>query len=67
MVEVMLQGACQGCPSSTITLKMGIEARLKEEVPEVLSVVVARQQIERAAICVLVVDENDAAESAGLR
>jgi Fe-S cluster biogenesis protein NfuA len=39
VVEVYLRGACAGCPSSTITLKMGIEARLKEEVPEVLSVV----------------------------
>ena len=39
VVEVYLQGACAGCPSSTITLKMGIEARLKEEIPEVKSVV----------------------------
>ncbi len=39
VVEVLLQGACAGCPSSSITLKMGIEARLKEEIPEVRSVV----------------------------
>ncbi|MFP6656189.1 MAG: NifU family protein [Myxococcota bacterium] len=39
VVEVILQGACAGCPSSSITLKMGIEARLKEEIPEVRSVV----------------------------
>lgn len=39
VVEVILQGACAGCPSSSITLKMGIEARLKEEIPEVKSVV----------------------------
>jgi len=39
VVEVVLQGACSGCPSSTITLKMGIEHRLKEEIPEVTSVV----------------------------
>lgn len=39
VVEVYLQGACSGCPSSTVTLKMGIEARLKEEIPEVVSVV----------------------------
>jgi Fe-S cluster biogenesis protein NfuA len=39
VVEVVLQGACAGCPSSSITLKMGIEARLKEEIPEVKSVV----------------------------
>jgi len=39
IVEVYLQGACAGCPSSTITLKMGIESRLKEELPEVQQVV----------------------------
>ena len=39
VVEVYLQGACSGCPSSAITLKMGIEARLKEEIPEVVEVV----------------------------
>lgn len=39
VVEVVLQGACAGCPSSSITLKMGIEARLKDEIPEVRSVV----------------------------
>ena len=39
IVEVVLRGACAGCPSSTITLKMGIEARLKQAIPEVVSVV----------------------------
>lgn len=39
VVEVHLRGACSGCPSSTITLKMGIEARLKDEIPEVREVV----------------------------
>jgi Fe-S cluster biogenesis protein NfuA len=39
VVQVHLRGACDGCPSSTITLKMGIEARLREEIPEVRSVV----------------------------
>ena len=39
VVEVSLKGACVGCPSSTITLKMGVEARLREEIPEVHSVV----------------------------
>jgi Fe-S cluster biogenesis protein NfuA len=38
VVRVRLRGACEGCPSSTITLKMGIEARLREEIPEVQSV-----------------------------
>ena len=39
VVEVALKGACVGCPSSTITLKMGVEARLREEIPEVHTVV----------------------------
>ncbi|MCK4561818.1 MAG: NifU family protein, partial [Flavobacteriaceae bacterium] len=32
-VNVILQGACNGCPSSTITLKNGIEATLKQILP----------------------------------
>lgn len=38
-VKVRLQGACQGCPGATITMKMGIERILKEKVPEVKEVV----------------------------
>ena len=38
IVKVRLVGACAGCPASTITLKAGIEATLKEQVPEVKSV-----------------------------
>ncbi len=38
-VTVMLQGACSGCPSSTVTLKAGIEGLLKRMVPEVQEVV----------------------------
>jgi Fe-S cluster biogenesis protein NfuA len=38
VVKVLLQGACSGCPSSTITLKAGIERLLKHEVPGVESV-----------------------------
>jgi Fe-S cluster biogenesis protein NfuA len=38
VVMVQLQGACQGCPSSTATLKMGIENMLKHYVPEVVEV-----------------------------
>ncbi|MGB3585377.1 MAG: NifU family protein [Tunicatimonas sp.] len=37
-VKVLLQGACSGCPSSTITLKAGIENLLKTMVPEVQGV-----------------------------
>jgi Fe-S cluster biogenesis protein NfuA len=39
VVELYLQGSCSGCPSSTATLRLGIEGRLKEAVPEVLEVV----------------------------
>jgi Fe-S cluster biogenesis protein NfuA len=35
IVQVRMQGACQGCPSSVITLTMGIEAALKAQVPEI--------------------------------
>ena len=38
-VKVKLTGACAGCPMSTMTLKMGIEKILKQEIPEVKSVV----------------------------
>lgn len=38
-VKVLLQGSCSGCPSSTITLKAGIENLLKRMVPEVQEVV----------------------------
>lgn len=39
VVYVYLQGACAGCPGATMTLKMGIERRLQEVVPEVREVV----------------------------
>ncbi len=35
VVRVRLTGACGGCPMATITLKNGIEALLKEEIPAV--------------------------------
>jgi len=38
VVELELHGSCSGCPSSTITLKNGIENMLKHYVPEVTSV-----------------------------
>jgi len=38
VVKVRLTGACAGCPMSTMTLKMAIEKRLKEQVPEVKTV-----------------------------
>jgi NFU1 iron-sulfur cluster scaffold homolog, mitochondrial len=39
VVTVTLQGSCSGCPSSTVTLKSGIEGMLKRMVPEVREVV----------------------------
>lgn len=38
VVYLQLQGACAGCPSSTITLKAGIENMLRHYVPEVIEV-----------------------------
>ncbi|MBW2553214.1 MAG: NifU family protein [Deltaproteobacteria bacterium] len=38
VVKVKLVGACAGCPGAQMTLKMGVEKALKEEIPEVKSV-----------------------------
>lgn len=38
MVQVRLHGACVGCPSSGLTLHMGVERMLREEVPDVTGV-----------------------------
>lgn len=35
VVRLRLQGACGSCPSSAMTLRMGIERKLKEEIPEI--------------------------------
>jgi len=39
VVKVKLTGACAGCAMSQMTLKMGIERALKQEVPEVKEVI----------------------------
>ena len=39
VVSVKLQGACGSCPMSTMTLKMGIERVIREQIPEVKEVV----------------------------
>lgn len=39
IVTVILQGSCSGCPSSTVTLKAGIEGMLKRMIPQVKEVV----------------------------
>ncbi len=38
-VKVKLTGACHGCPMAIMTLSGGVEARLKEEIPEVTKVI----------------------------
>jgi Fe-S cluster biogenesis protein NfuA len=38
IVKLRLQGACGSCPSSTMTLRMGIERRLREMIPEIAEV-----------------------------
>jgi Fe-S cluster biogenesis protein NfuA len=37
-VRVRLKGACAGCPGARMTMSMGVEAVLKEEIPEVKKV-----------------------------
>jgi len=37
-VKLRLTGACSGCPSSQVTLKMGIEQALKERIPSIQNV-----------------------------
>jgi len=35
VVKLRLTGACAGCPMSTMTLRMGVEKTLREEIPEI--------------------------------
>ncbi len=46
IVKLALRGACLGCPSSTITLKNGIESMLKHFVPEVIEVEAVEEESE---------------------
>lgn len=39
ILTLKMQGACSNCPSSVMTLKMGIENRLREDIPELKEVV----------------------------
>ncbi|MBK7441879.1 MAG: NifU family protein [Bacteroidetes bacterium] len=45
IVTLMMQGSCSGCPSSTVTLKSGIEGLLRRMVPEVKEVVAESVEI----------------------
>ncbi|MBI4860103.1 MAG: NifU family protein [Candidatus Riflebacteria bacterium] len=38
ILYVRLRGACSGCPGAKMTLRMGVEARLKESIPELKEV-----------------------------
>ena len=38
IVKLRLQGACGSCPSSAMTLKRGIERRLREKIPQIVEV-----------------------------
>ena len=44
IVRLRLKGACGSCPSSTTTMTMGIERRLRERIPELLEI----EQVRRA-------------------
>ena len=44
VVSVVLKGACSGCPSSSLTLKQGIEGLLKQRFPEQIKDVVAHEE-----------------------
>jgi len=39
IVRVKLRGACGSCPMSAMTLKMGVERQLKEDIPEIKEVI----------------------------
>jgi Fe-S cluster biogenesis protein NfuA len=39
IVMVRLTGACQGCPSASMTLLYGVEARIRQQIPEIKQVV----------------------------
>lgn len=44
VVRVRMQGACRGCPMSSITLKMGMEALLTEQFPFVKEVIAVEEE-----------------------
>jgi Fe-S cluster biogenesis protein NfuA len=39
VVQIRFHGACHGCPSSKMTLQMGIDRNLRDRIPEVTSVI----------------------------
>jgi len=54
VVRLKLNGACGSCPSSTVTMRMGIEKRLMEKIPEIMEV----EQIQDEAGGLDLTEEN---------
>ena len=50
MVKLELQGACGSCPSSTMTMKMGLERRLREKIPEISEVCILAGWREKRSV-----------------
>ncbi len=38
VAKIRLHGACVGCPSSSMTLKLGVERNIREKIPEIVAV-----------------------------
>ncbi len=60
-VQVRLTGACGGCPMATMTLKMGIEKLLKEEIPEVGEEAIAHIVSKWTGIPLIRLEEKESA------
>jgi Fe-S cluster biogenesis protein NfuA len=45
-VKLKLKGACGSCPSSTVTMRMGIEKRLLEKIPDIMEVIQVEEKEE---------------------
>ena len=54
VVRLKLNGACGSCPSSTVTMRMGIEKRLMEKIPEIMEV----EQVTEEEVGMPLTEEN---------
>lgn len=54
VVRLKLNGACGSCPSSTVTMRMGIEKRLMEKIPEIMEV----EQVTEEEVGLPLTEEN---------
>ena len=59
LVTVRLAGSCVGCPSSSITLKQGVENMLMHYIPEVTAVVAEEEEPEEDLDGVVVTDSSE--------